>query len=627
MTNPRDQLRFFAYCRKSSEDDRQAASIGDQLRELVQLIERERLTLAAEPFTEEKSAKGPGRPVFTEMLRRIERGQANAIVCWDIDRLYRNPVDEGRVRWLLQRGIIQEIRTPFRTFQPHDAGLLMGVEGGRATDHIITLRKGVLRGFRGKLAKGQRPGVAPPGYLNNLNRQKGERDVIPDPERFHLIQRAWELVLTGRYSVRDIQRIAAEEWQLRSRKTKKLGAKPYNVSAWYRIFTEPFYCGSFWWKEPGTEIRRLYKGAHVPMITEDEFDRVQFLLGRKGKPGRRTHRFAFTGLIRCGECGALVTAETKHQIICPSCKKKFSAPNKHACPSCGLRIERMEHPTRLSYTYYHCTKQKDHGCSQRCVRSEKLEGQIDEILARVTVSEAFLGWSTKALCQAEAHDDDAEKNARASLERRRADIKRQLAHINALVLSPDTDWELVSRDEVKGQKTRLLAELEKIEQDPREEAGRLTTLELSERTFLFAAYARFWFREGDLEQKRAILGALGSNLTLKEKKLALELRKPLRYVAELVSRVPSVRGGFEPANGGLNKRKSPLLWAEIPCLRWGMNAIRTYFLRTLECTPLHSFLQNSPLLRPFEGGLRGRGGPRKGLRRRRSMEKPGYFDA
>src|SRR5213594_2378651 len=130
MNTEEKQLQFFIYCRKSSEDDRQAASIVDQMRELSLFTQRSPITLAADPFKEEKSAKEPGRPTFNDMLRRIERGEANAILCWDIDRLYRNPVDEGRVRWLLQRGIIREIRTPFRAFYPQDAGLLMGVEGG-----------------------------------------------------------------------------------------------------------------------------------------------------------------------------------------------------------------------------------------------------------------------------------------------------------------------------------------------------------------------------------------------------------------------------------------------------------------------------------------------------------------
>jgi site-specific DNA recombinase len=73
-----------------------------------ELAKRERLVVT-DKIDESRTAKEPGRPLFNQMLDRIERGEANGILVWDIDRLYRNPVDEGRVRWMLQRGIIASI--------------------------------------------------------------------------------------------------------------------------------------------------------------------------------------------------------------------------------------------------------------------------------------------------------------------------------------------------------------------------------------------------------------------------------------------------------------------------------------------------------------------------------------
>src|ERR1051326_4588639 len=104
-------LKYFMYCRKSSEDDdRQMLSIGAQLSELSEITHAAELSII-ETFSESKSAKGPGREVFNEMLRRIERGEANAILTWKLDRLARNFDDGGRIIGMLQRGVIQEIRT------------------------------------------------------------------------------------------------------------------------------------------------------------------------------------------------------------------------------------------------------------------------------------------------------------------------------------------------------------------------------------------------------------------------------------------------------------------------------------------------------------------------------------
>src|SRR5882757_10395952 len=135
------KITFFVYARKSTDEkDRQVLSLDSQTNEWRAPEKRENLVIL-EMLEESKTAKHPGRPIFNDMLDRIERGEANGILCWDIDRLYRNPIDEGRVRWLLQKGVIASIRTPSRQFFPDDAGLLMGVEGGRATDYIIRLAK------------------------------------------------------------------------------------------------------------------------------------------------------------------------------------------------------------------------------------------------------------------------------------------------------------------------------------------------------------------------------------------------------------------------------------------------------------------------------------------------------
>ena len=51
-------------------------------------------------------------------------------------------------------------------------------------------------------------------------------------------------------------------------------------------------------------------------MTEDEFNRVQKLLGKKGRPTRVNRLdFAFRGPIKCGECGCAVTAEHKLAVF------------------------------------------------------------------------------------------------------------------------------------------------------------------------------------------------------------------------------------------------------------------------------------------------------------------------
>jgi site-specific DNA recombinase len=379
--NKTAEVKYFAYCRKSSEESsqRQTASIGDQKSALNALVEREGLNLIKPPFTEEKSAKDPGRPIFNDVLDRIGKGEADALICWDIDRLSRNPIDNGRLQWMLQKGVIKVIKTPGRSYFPEDAGLLMSIEGGRSTDYVMRLSKNVKRGLNSKAMKGWRPSGGPIGYLNH-GMEKGSKTIISDPDRFPLVRKMWDLFLTGTYSVSKIQKIATNEWGLRTLKRRKVGGNPLTMSHMYKIFNDPFYYGSYPWTDPETGELKMIKGNHEEMITEKEYRRAQILLGKKGKPQPQTKEFAFTGLMQCGECQSSITAEEKNQTICTKCKFKFSHANTTNCPKCLTDILEMQNPKILKYIYYHCTKKKNPNCTQKYIKVEDLESQFNIIL-------------------------------------------------------------------------------------------------------------------------------------------------------------------------------------------------------------------------------------------------------
>ena len=132
-------LRYFTYSRKSSEDkERQILSIDAQQSELRQIAQASELRVI-DNFEESRSAKESGRTEFNEMLRRIERGEADAILTWKLDRLARNFEDGGKIIGLLQRGVIREIRTFEKTYLPSDNVLLIAVEFGMANQYVRDL--------------------------------------------------------------------------------------------------------------------------------------------------------------------------------------------------------------------------------------------------------------------------------------------------------------------------------------------------------------------------------------------------------------------------------------------------------------------------------------------------------
>jgi len=109
MNKREKQPSYFIYARKSSEsEERQARSVEDQLHILWKLAQQSQLNIIDE-FTESQTARKPGRPIFNQMIKRIEKGEADGILAWHPDRLARNAVDGGKILYLLDSGNLNHL--------------------------------------------------------------------------------------------------------------------------------------------------------------------------------------------------------------------------------------------------------------------------------------------------------------------------------------------------------------------------------------------------------------------------------------------------------------------------------------------------------------------------------------
>ena len=493
-------IRFFLYARKSSEsEDRQVQSIGDQTDRLTKLAESENLEIV-EILSEAKSAKNPdNRPIFTRMLERIEAGEANGILCWEINRLSRNPVDSGKIQWLSQQGILKSIRTITREYKPDDNALILSLESGSANQFILDLKRGVRRGLDSKLEKGQAPILAPLGYLNTKIETRGENYIVKDPERFDLIRRAWDMMLSGNYTATKILETANNEWGLRTRKMKRKGSKPVGRSTIYRIFTNPFYTGLFEYRG------KVFQGKHDAMVTLEEFDRVQIILGREGKPRPKTHEFFGTGIIRCAECGSSISALEKTKLIKKTNQLK-------------------------TFTYYFCTRRKL-GCKctqNKYLPAEDLEAQIKTEIKKITILPEFKDWALEIL--RENNSQEIEERAKIYENQHRTLVETQ----NQLdALTKMRYRELINDEEFIKQRAELQSQIASIRQSLRETESRAEKwLDLTEKTFEFACYAHTHFNNGDLQTKREVFMALGQNFFLKDQKLHIVPNEWLKPIIE-----------------------------------------------------------------------------------------------
>ena len=282
------------------------------------------------------------------------------------------------------------------------------------------------------------------------------------------------------------------------------------------------------------------------MIARDEYDRIQELLGRKSNPRLRTYAFAFTGMIRCEECGCLITAEnkTKHQKN-------------------GI----IRH-----YTYYHCTKRKG-VCSQKTIRDNELEEQIKSELEAVVIPPEFREWAMEVI------QDENKKEFTDKISLFSSQQKAYIAcleEFDGLVSMRakghiDEETFLRKKSTLEQEKSRLKGLMGESDQSVDD------WLERAEQLFHFAEIGKSRFDSGTIMEKKEILSFLGSNLLLKDQKLRITKKNELIAMEELAKEEKAIRTRFEPLDLPLDKAKLRAKYAQSPTMLQGLDAIRTFF--------------------------------------------------
>lgn len=348
---PLIKAKYCLYARKSSEDDeRQALSIDSQIKEMLELAQREGLDVV-EIRRESHSAKATGqRPVFNELIQDIKSGRFNAILTWAADRLSRNAGDLGAIVDLMDQKTLYEIRTYGQKFSdsPNEKFLLM-ILCSQAKLENDNRGLNVKRGLKTRVEMGLWPGLAPIGYLNQ-NRIDRKGEVIVDKVRSPIVKQMFEKVACENWSGRKLY-----HWLRFDINFKTRGNKWITLSGIYRILNSTFYYGMH---EYPRGSGNWYQGKHKPLITQDLFDKAQEQLQRV-EAVRKDREFAFTKLLTCGFCGSGVSGEEKYK------KLKDGTTNR--------------------YIYYGCTRGKDKHCKNIYIREEELIQELLKIIDRMEI--------------------------------------------------------------------------------------------------------------------------------------------------------------------------------------------------------------------------------------------------
>jgi DNA invertase Pin-like site-specific DNA recombinase len=519
------KTKYFLYARKSTEDEeRQVMSIEAQLVELEEYAKREKIEIV-ERFIESKSAKKPGREVFNEMIAKInQNNDPIGLLSWHPDRLARNSVDGGQIIYLIDTGKLVSLRFPTFWFEPTPQGLFMlQVAFGQSKYYSDNLSENVKRGMRQKLRRGEWTGFAPIGYVNNAK----TRNIEPDPTKARVIAKAFEEFSQGKHTLESL----AERLKFLGVASKT--GKQLCKAVVKHMLSNPIYTGLI------VHNGETYEGKFQPIVSRATFETVQKILKDRAKPrkSKKSHNFPFVGLLRCGECGAAITAQYAH--------------------GCGG-----------TYRYYRCTKRLG-PCSQRYLREDLMATQLKEMLSKVALCQE---WTEKMRAQVDIWDKEQSQSAQTFAQNLALKIKETDEKLDKLVNAfldgtIEKETYLIKKDELIKLKTELL---ERKRDFGRKGNNRNEPL----REWInLACHAEKLASSEDFYEIKSFVEKIGTNRRLLNRIVLLDFRKPFDLIPYYKRSYEKEIFAQERALAlSCSSRNPPsMIWSHL------LNAVRTYF--------------------------------------------------
>lgn len=341
-----DGKKAVLYLRVSTEEQVDNFSLDTQ-EEICRREAQKRNYEIIEVFREEgRSAKTiTGRPVLISLLEycRKNKGRVQAVFVYRLDRISRITADYLAIRKKLTENGVNIISSTEPTGDSPTEKLVETILAGFAQlDNDIRSER-AKNGLRARYMSGLISGKPPLGYKFQAG------FAVKDPDIWDKVKQAWDLMATGTKSTREMADIM-NEWGLREVYSKK--EHKLRCQTTCRIFRLKFYCGIL----SSVTYPEEVKGQHVPMITEEQFYKVQAILdGRNPNKialARRTFEnpeLPLRRIVKCAKCGWGLTGA----------------------------YSRGEHGGR--YPYYWCS----HKCNYKCIPVLDLETELIKAMKKV----------------------------------------------------------------------------------------------------------------------------------------------------------------------------------------------------------------------------------------------------
>lgn len=290
--------QFVAFARVSSrEQEREGFSLDVQEETLRRYAEKVEGRIVKLFKVAETASKRDERKTFKELLAyaRANARKLDAVLFAKVDRAARNLFDYVELERLESEHGVRFISVTQPT-EANPAGRMMRrTLASMASFFTEQMAVDIKGGIERRVREGWFANVAPYGYKNV--REDGRGHVVTHERNGPNVTRLFELFATGAHTIDSVRAAMLNEGRAYRNSTPK-----FPRTSVHTMLRDRAYVGEVQWKG------QYYPGKHPSLVDHATFVKVQAFLGVK----TYKHHASFTyagGLIRCGCCGNLVTAE------------------------------------------------------------------------------------------------------------------------------------------------------------------------------------------------------------------------------------------------------------------------------------------------------------------------------
>lgn len=393
------------YCRVSTDEQRNGASLDEQERQLRNYCETHDYNVIEIDHWEDESAKTVvGRPIMQSIIKYIKahRGKVQKLLFHRWDRFSRDVFSGNElIRELLSYGVEPNAIDFELDYESDTWPLLLGTVLGLANGDNIKRAKATCNGIHGNLLRGHWTNKAPRGYKNvRTGRVSGQTHIEVDEGKAKDVVRAFKEVAKG----------------LESPYRIRVNHFPYiKETSFFNMLRNVFYIGKVRVPAYKGEPEQIVNGEHEGIIEEATFYKVQEILDGKRKKSPKLGKVADPNLY------------LRKFLVCPVCGHSITGATSRGNGG--------------KYSYYHCCDTPKHIRQ----RAEDVNQGFARYISCLKPNKAVLKLYNEILKEIRGEDKKSTVKEIETLKKEIADLSKRLEKADDKFLNDELDKDSYNR--------------------------------------------------------------------------------------------------------------------------------------------------------------------------------------